>query len=111
MPKFDMDAAKAARIEALEETPSVTFHGVEFTMPPELPFEVFTYLGDMRADRERGPESVNALIETFFGERAQEFVDMRPSMEDIEGLIKYLLTAYGWEGEDQVGESSASASS
>lgn len=113
MPRIDLDAARAARREVKEETPTAMFGGREFALPAELPFGVFVSLAEMREDPEGSVEAMTHLLEALFGDEAQAFIDLGPSIEDIQALVEGSLGAYGLAPEDEteeaLGESSASA--
>lgn len=120
MPRIDLDAARAARREATSETPTVIFGGREFALPEELPFGVFVSLAEMRENptNAQATGAVESLLRTLFGERTDEFIDLGPSLDDVQTLIEAALDEYGLgddedaepdaPGADGLGESSAS---
>lgn len=96
MPELNLDAAKAARMEAMGEPKVLVFGGETFELPPELLLEhadIFV-AGD--------PKSI---ITALVGEaRIERFMEHKPSLEDVKVLAEGLKGLYGIE----VPESSAS---
>lgn len=89
---LDLDSARAARFEASKEKPVVVFGGKQFEMPVELPLNMVEALtkGD-----------IGTAMDILFGERASEFMELGPSMQDLTELV----TVYGVG----LGEASVSA--
>lgn len=83
---IDLDQARAARAEAGQEPVVLTFGGRDFQLPPEIPadFAIFGAEGKLR-------EAVASL----FGDSADEFFALRPSMPDIDALVDAAAKVYG----------------
>jgi hypothetical protein len=110
MPTVDLDAARAARREAKGEDIIVRFGGNDFTMPPELPFEVVEVLGDIRDAGEDAPRMANAIFQMFqilLGDQFETFKAARPSMDDLNAMLEGVMAEYGVT----LGEQEASADS
>lgn len=101
---IDLDAARAARAEALGEPLVVRFGGEEFTLPAEVPYDYLALLasGDPRA-------AINALL----GEaEAPRFWQQRPSVGDMRVLMEGIEEAAGLkEGEAPASGSSSNGTS
>lgn len=93
---FDLDAARAARLEARGEPRWFIFGGDKFELPPELPAEFAYLLDDPK-------EALRFLLANDF----ERFWSLRPSGQDLVALVGWLTKAYG----AGPGESSASGSS
>jgi hypothetical protein len=93
---FDLDAARAARLEARSELRLFLFGGQKFELPPELPAE-FAYLLD------DAKEALRFLLDGQF----DDFWAQRPSAEDLIDLVAWITKTYG----AALGESTASGSS
>lgn len=110
--KIDLDAMRAARMEAQgEEVPSVVFNGTTFDLPAELPFAVVEATVRLQRasetdDNAAAAEVVSDVAKALFGERFKEFLDMKPSMNDVTALLEGVAPAYGTSS----GESPASES-
>lgn len=94
MIEFDLDAARAARTEAQREPKVFLFGGRKFELPVELPAE-FSYI--LTDDTK---EAFRFLLADDF----DDFWGLRPSGDDLQALLAWLVGAYG----ASVGESSAS---
>jgi hypothetical protein len=96
MATIDLDAARAARAEALkdQEAPTAVFRGEQFTLPLELPFGVFLRMAEVREDPEQSLEVLRSVIDTIFGEDAGRFLALGPSMDDMLALIEALMSSY-----------------
>ena len=111
--EIDLDALAAARREAAGEAPVVRFRGREFEMPAELPFTIVEAVGkinsaeDEKTKNARTAEMLGDVARSLFGDRYQEFIDLRPSTNDIGVLLEKVTDEYG----TSVGESSASGTS
>lgn len=107
MPVIDLDAARAAREEArgTAETPTAVFRGKSFDLPTELPFGVFLVLGDARQSEDSMATlmALRDLMHSIFGDQAQDFLALNPSLEDMTGLVGGLVEGYevGEPGESQ----------
>lgn len=100
MAKIDLDAARAARREANAEAIVVTLDGDDFSMPPEMPFEVIEKLGPLReVPEDKAPEAAAALLDLFkslIGENDfKRFMTHRPSLDDLKELLTGVLKEYG----------------
>lgn len=83
---FDLDAARAARREALGEAPEFTFGGQTFVLPVEMP-----YSAALAADA----GEVNIFLSMLLGEDAYgEFVSNEPATEDVKALSEWILKEY-----------------
>jgi hypothetical protein len=121
MAKLDLDSNReqrdAARREAGKEDIIVTFGGEDFVCPPEMPFESVAALGVIRnATKEfegKGDAAVLAggvldLFRILVGdERFVAFKAHRPSLEDLDAMMKFVFAEYGVT----LGESQASTQS
>lgn len=112
MPTIDLDAARAARAEKSTdtETPTVAYAGKVFDLPRELPFGVFLRMAELAVDPEKALDSMADFVRSLFGDRAQEFLDLGPSMDDLLALMDGLSEGYGVDA-GKASASPASASS
>lgn len=113
MATVDLDAARAARREAKNEAPKVTFGGREFVMPIEMPFGVVVCLGRMaEAETAKDNGSISAIIveilKLLLGDEYDAFMALGPSEKDITALVNGIVTEYGFADS---GERRASPSS
>lgn len=103
--KIDLDAARAARAEKTPKssTPKVVFHGKRFPLPAELPFGVFLRLGqlDDKVEDELALEIMAETVETLFGARANEFLALGPSIDDLMTLMAALVDGYNLDPKAQ----------
>lgn len=107
MANLDLDKARAARAEANGEAPTVTFGGVEFLLPVELPFSMVEdarKLSGVVNDPYAITEAISAISRSLFGDRYEEFLDYHPSMGDMQVLMDSIAGLYGMTP----GESAAS---
>jgi hypothetical protein len=83
---FDLDAARAARREALGEAPEFVFGGRTYTLPVELSYTaaLSMYRGDLEA----------GLAEILGQESYEEFIQEKPSLEDISALGQWISETY-----------------
>lgn len=95
-----MNAAKAARREALEEPRQIEFGDPpqQFNLPEELPFEVAEAMA--AAD-------IRGTIAHLLNGQADAFWALQPTVPDLESLIQWISEEYAGVG---LGESSASSS-
>lgn len=93
---FDLDAAKAARLEARGEPRWFIFGGQKFELPPELPAE-FAYLLD----------DAKEALRFLLAEQFDDFWSHRPSAQDLVDLVAWISKTYRADP----GESSASGPS
>lgn len=100
---IDLDAARAARLEALDER-YFTFKAERFELPAECPFECIeaaTRLGG--GDNEALGDFMRGLLGD---EGYDRFRAHRPSIADLEFLVESLLVEYGVQGEGEGGDES-----
>ena len=84
---IDLDAARAERAKQLGEAPRITFGGMTEDLPHELPAMFLEYLAaDMITD---------ALKEIVSQKFFDNFMEQRPSIDDLEFLSDHLAKAYG----------------
>ena len=107
--------ARAAKREADETAPTVTIEDKTFELPIELPYDAVEFITRMAQfsddEGKTSPVEVNEVTRGFIaavlGPRFGEFMELRPSTQDIEALMQGVLEEYGMTA----GESSASESS
>lgn len=109
MATIDLDAARAARRENSEtdETPTATFAGTVFELPREMPFGVFLRMAELQEDPETALDVMGSFVSSLFGPRAEEFLALGPSMDDLLALMAGLSDGYGID----TGKASASPDS
>ncbi len=119
MGTIDLDSLRAARREVEKEAPTVTFEGVEFTLPVEMPFAVIdaiTRMGrnEVDEDDEEAKKRANAdatramgdIARSLFGKQYKEFLELGPSNDDINAILENISELYGTDaGESQASES------
>lgn len=81
---FDLDAARAARLEARGVPRWFIFGGDKFELPAELPAEFAYLLDDPK-------EAMRFLLANDF----ERFWGLRPSGQDLVALVGWLTKAYG----------------
>ncbi len=84
---LDLDRARAARSERRDaDRPVVRFYGRDFALPAEVPFDFAVHHrdGDLRA-----------ALGVLFGDQAEEFFALRPSLEDLAELAEGVSRIYG----------------
>jgi hypothetical protein len=103
---IDLDAARAARNEAMTDRPrpQVVFGGKTFDLPHELPFAVFLRLAELRrakdeenVSEERGIQmldTVRSIVTMIFADQTDAFLDCGPSIDDLMALIEALMDSY-----------------
>lgn len=96
MAKIDLDAARAARAEALQdrETPQAVFRGQTFDLPLELPFGVFLRLAEVREDPAESLPVMRSILQSIFGEQTDRFLELGPSFDDMVALVGALVDSY-----------------
>jgi hypothetical protein len=109
MGNVDLDAVRAARHELNGVGPTVTFGGVTFELPNELPFTVVESVRQMGVaqaadDGFAVSEIINDMGQYLFGARYEEFLALGPSMSDMSALLENIAPMYGMNA----GESAAS---
>jgi len=106
----DLDKARAARREVTGEAIEVVLSEETFTFPVELPFDALPYLAAIVAPHENliaFEAAVTGLLGVLLGEeRADLFMGLKPTLDDLQTMLKELLRTYGVTS----GEASASKS-
>lgn len=95
MAEINLDAARAARAEQTESH-TLRLEGEVFTLPLEMPID-FAFLAN--------DEKLREAFSLLFGEEAERFWALRPSVSDITELATQIAGLYGF---DSAGESLAS---
>lgn len=98
MKKLNLDAARAARREAMGETPSFVFGGREFALPAELPFAVVLDMRELSSadgDTAAQAAAIASVVKHLLGDEHDAFMALSPSIEDLEALIDGVLPEYG----------------
>ena len=88
MRSIDLDAARAARSEALGDRPTVRFSGKDWSLPVELPWAV------AEASSGQINDLVNAL-KALLGEQWAEFQAHTPTVSDMTTLVEAIPALYG----------------
>lgn len=102
MPRYDVNAARAQRLEATGEHWEFELDGEVFTLPIEMPREVVKTLASL------DPSDLDGLLAALLGdEQFKRFSQHATSVQDIQALLE----AYGRDTGMSVGESSASTRS
>jgi hypothetical protein len=96
---IDLASARAARLEAQGQPVVLKWdEKTSFTLPVEMPAE-FAILGEER--------DIRGAIAALIGDQFEEFLALRPSMDDLMELMKAAATVYGMEpGEFQASDGS-----
>lgn len=108
----DLNKVRAARLEKIGPGPQVRFGETTFQCPPEIPFvvvEAFVHMGtgETTGNGVVVADSMASIVRGLFGERAQEFMDLYPSTDDLASMIEAVLAEYGvTAGESQASEAS-----
>lgn len=107
--QVDLDAARVARAEANGKSPTIMFGGKTFDLPPEMPFAIVESVGELTKAQEDGDGFATAALlsqiaRSLFRDRYQEFLDIGPSMTDMQTLLENVAGLYGLN----TGESPAS---
>lgn len=87
MSGFDLDAARAARAEKVEDK-FFTFKGERFELPGEMPYDAVV------AAQGETPE-LDAIMRALLGDDHARFVALRPSAGDVNDLVGWLMPEYG----------------
>lgn len=98
--ELDLDKARAARLEAKGEGHTVIFGGVEFPLPPELPYTAAEAI-------EAG--NFRLALSTVLNGTSEKFFELKPTTDDLEALVRGMVDMYA--PGSTVGESQASPSS
>ncbi|MFJ9784957.1 hypothetical protein ACIRSS_35675 [Amycolatopsis sp. NPDC101161] len=102
MAKYNVNAARAQRLEALGERWEFELDGDTFSLPTELPREAVTRLSGLDAS------DLDGLLEVLLGaEQFEKLGRHALSVQDIQALLE----AYGRDTGMALGESSASTRS
>lgn len=102
MAKYNVNAARAQRLEALGERWQFELDGVTFSLPTELPRDAVTKLAAL------DPSDLDGLLAVLLGdEQFKQLEEHSLSVQDIQALLE----AYGQDTGMALGESSASTSS
>ena len=95
MEALDLDAARAARREALGETPQIRLGGVTYDLPVEIPYRVAELMVEVSTKSEAESGSViSDIIRILFGDRTDEFM-AQASVQDVGVLFERLVALYG----------------
>ena len=102
MAKYNVNAARAQRLEALGERWEFELDGESFTLPTELPRDAVAKLAGL------DPSDLDGLLLVLLGEEQFKRLDEHSvSVQDVQALLE----AYGRDTGMALGESSASTSS
>ncbi len=102
MPRYDVNAARAQRLEALGERWEFMLDDELFSLPTELPRDA------VRALSALDPADLDGLLALLLGdEQFKRLGEHATSVQDIQALLE----AYGRETGMSLGESSASTRS
>jgi len=86
METFNLDDARARRLEASGNHLEFTFGGEQFTIPPTMEWDLA--VPELMADG-KIKEAMAALL----GDQADRFMGKKPTLGDIEALSSWLSTA------------------
>jgi hypothetical protein len=106
----DLDAARAARLEALGEAPVVRFGGEDFRLRPELAdvLPELSALGEAVEDDEgfRVSEPLHSILRKSFADGEYErFMRLDPGWEDLKALVSAIPGLYGFGSLGEASES------
>jgi hypothetical protein len=102
MAKYNVNAARAQRLEALGERWEFELDGESFTLPTELPRDAVAKLAGL------DPSDLDGLLLVLLGEEQFKRLDEHSlSVQDVQALLE----VYGRDTGMALGESSASTSS
>ena len=102
MAKYNVNAARAQRLEALGERWEFELDGETFSLPTELPREAVNRLAAL------DPSDLDGLLQVLLGdEQVKRLDEHQLSIQDIQALLE----AYGRDTGMSLGESSASTRS
>jgi hypothetical protein len=102
MAKYNVNAVRAQRLEALGERWEFELDGDSFSLPTELPREAVARLSGL------DPSDLDGLLEVLLGaEQCERLGKHALSVQDIQALLE----AYGRDTGMALGESSASTRS
>jgi hypothetical protein len=95
---FDLDAARAARREALGDAPEFTFGGNDYKLPVEMSYPAAMALQAQDVDA--------GLVHLLGAENYDRFMEEQPSPEDVVALIEWIAEEYAQRGQTADGEDS-----
>jgi len=102
MATYNVNVARAQRLEALGERWEFQLDGEIFSLPTELPRNAVTKLADL------DPSDLDGLLLVLLGDEQYQQIDAHAlSVQDIQALLE----AYGRDTGMALGESSASTGS
>jgi hypothetical protein len=100
--RYNVNAARAQRLEALGERWEFDLDGEVFSLPTELPRDAVRTLASL------DPADLDGLLELLLGaEQFKRFGEHATSVQDIQALLE----AYGRDSGMSLGEGSASTRS
>jgi len=100
--KYNVNAARAQRLEALGERWEFELDGTTFSLPTELPRDAVTKLAAL------DPSDLDGLLQVLLGDEQFKRLDEHAlSVQDVQALLE----AYGRDTGMALGESSASTRS
>lgn len=95
MGRIDLDAARAARAEALADAPILVIGGKDYTLPVEVPYRFAELLARIQhANEQESAELIGDSLRILFGD-AYEEVSKQMSIADIGALFDQIGKAYG----------------
>ena len=97
---FDLDAARAARREALGDAPEFTWGGNDYKLPVEMSYSAAMALQANQLDA--------GLVHLLGADNYDRFMESEPAMEDIVNLIEWIGKEY--EGRNIAGDSTSASS-
>lgn len=83
-------------LDALDEVepPTVTFRGVVYDLPADLPYSLLrTLSGDDVSLTD--PAVIERVLRPLFGPQWDAFVEAGPGLRDLMKIADYVMTAYG----------------
>lgn len=106
MGEINLDAARAARVEAGETKHTVRFGGKKFVLPSELPIEFMVALGESTT---RGWPALIEGLRLLLDGQFDDFYALHPTADDMEVLSEGIAKQY--LGTDLPNSSTSGASS
>jgi hypothetical protein len=85
---IDLDAARAARSEALGDKPVVRFAGRDWTLPAELPWAVAEASSGQMGD-------LVTALKALLGNQWADFQAETPTVSDMTALVEAIPALYG----------------
>lgn len=89
---IDLDAAKAARAEAENETPVIRFSGKDWNLPTELPWAL------AEAATSGDPAAAIGAVKSLLGNQWAAFAAYGPTIEDMRVLLESSVAVYADPG-------------